>query len=73
MAFPVTNGAMLHCSMGVAPSSLVVLPVNRTLVGGQPAANLQDHVPMVNIMSFGMCISPPTRRSPRPPPRRWVC
>jgi hypothetical protein len=58
MAFPVTNGAMLNCSMGVAPSSLVVLPVNRTLVGGQPAANIQDHVPMLNIMSFGMCMSP---------------
>jgi hypothetical protein len=58
MAFEVTSGAMLHRSMGAAPSSLVVLPVNRTLVGGQPAANIQDHVPMVNIMSFGMCISP---------------
>ena len=58
MAFEVTSGAMLHRSMGAAPSSLVVLPVNRTLIAGQPAANIQDHVPMVNIMSFGMCISP---------------
>jgi uncharacterized protein DUF4280 len=58
MAFQVTNGTMLQCTMGVAPSSLVVLPVNRTLAGDQPAANIQDHVPMMNIMSFGMCISP---------------
>jgi len=57
VAFQVTNGAMLQCSMGIAPSSLVVLPTSRTLAGDQPAANIQDHVPMVNIMSFGMCMS----------------
>ncbi len=57
MALQVTNGAMLQCSMGIAPSSLVVLPTSRTLAGNQPAANIQDHVPMVNIMSFGMCMS----------------
>jgi hypothetical protein len=44
--------------MGAAPSSLVVLPVNRTLIEDQPAANIQDRVPMVNIMSFGLCMSP---------------
>jgi hypothetical protein len=57
MALQVTNGAMLQCSMGIVPSSLVVLPTNRTLACNQPAANIQDHVPMVNIMSFGMCMS----------------
>ena len=46
------------CSFGMAPSSLVVLPVNRTMVGNQPAANIMDHVPMVNILPFGMCMSP---------------
>jgi hypothetical protein len=50
-------GAMLQCSFGMAPSSLVVLPVNRTQVGGSLAANIMDHVPMVNIMPFGMCMS----------------
>jgi hypothetical protein len=58
MPIQVVNGAVLMCTMGVAPSSLVVLPVNRVLAGGQPAANIQDHVPMLNIMPFGMCISP---------------
>jgi hypothetical protein len=58
MPFQVTNGAMLRCSMGVVPSSLVVLPINRTMAGGQPAANIQDHVPLMNILSFGMCMSP---------------
>ena len=58
MGLQVTNGATLQCSMGVAPSSLVVLPTNRTLACDQPAANIQDHVPMANVMSFGMCMSP---------------
>lgn len=58
MAIQVVNGALLMCSFGVAPSSLVVLPTNRVLSGNQPAANIMDHVPMLNIMPFGMCISP---------------
>jgi hypothetical protein len=53
----VVNGALLQCSFGVAPSSLVVLPVNRMLSSNQPAANILDHIPMVNIMSFGACMS----------------
>jgi hypothetical protein len=51
-------GAMLQCSFGVAPSSLVVLPVNRVMTSFVPAANIMDHKPMVNIMPFGMCTSP---------------
>ena len=54
----VCHGAMLKCSMGMAPSSLVVLPLNMQTTSNVPAANIQDHVPMVNIMPFGMCQSP---------------
>lgn len=54
----ICNGAMLKCSFGMAPSSLIVLPVNRTLTSNQPAANIMDHVPMVNIMPFGACMTP---------------
>jgi hypothetical protein len=54
----VCNGATLQCSMGMAPSSLVVLPVNRVNTGNQPDANIMDYKPMVNIMPFGMCMSP---------------
>ena len=46
------------CSFGMAPGTLVVLPVNRVMCGNQPAANIMDHKPMVNIMPFGMCMSP---------------
>lgn len=58
MAQQVVNGALLTCSMGMAPSSLVVLPASRVLSSNQPAANIMDHAPMVNILPFGMCTSP---------------
>jgi type VI secretion system secreted protein VgrG len=57
MPLQVVNGAMLMCSQGVAPSSLVVLPLDRVLSSNQPAATIMDHVPMLNIMPFGMCRS----------------
>ena len=50
--------AQLMCTMGMAPSVLSVLPVNRVTCGKQVAANIMDHAPMVNIMPFGMCITP---------------
>ena len=58
MPLQVVNTAQLMCSMGMAPSVLVVLPINRVMSGNQPAANIMDHKPMVNIMPFGMCSSP---------------
>ena len=50
--------AQLMCTMGVAPGVLQVLPVNRVQCGKQIAANIMDSAPMVNIMPFGMCMSP---------------
>ena len=49
-------GAMMECSFGAAPSSLVVLPVNQVLTG-TPAATIMDNIPMENVPSFGMCMS----------------
>jgi hypothetical protein len=54
----VVNLAVLQCSFGLAPSPLTVLPVNRVQAGFQPAGNIMDFKPMVNIVSFGMCSSP---------------
>ncbi|MBV9301588.1 MAG: DUF4280 domain-containing protein [Acidobacteriaceae bacterium] len=56
MALQVCNGATLQCSFGVTPSTLVVLPVNRVNTE-VPDANIMDSVPLLNIMSFGMCMS----------------
>ena len=50
--------AQLMCTMGMAPSVLTVLPANRTMISDQCAANIMDHIPMTNIMPFGMCTSP---------------
>lgn len=57
MGTQMTAGAMMTCSFGMAPSALAVLPTNRVTAGGMPAATIMDHVPMVNIMPFGMCSS----------------
>jgi hypothetical protein len=39
----------------VAPGTLTVLPVNMVMTSSQPAANIMDNKPMVNIAPFGMC------------------
>jgi hypothetical protein len=54
----VCMGAMLQCTFGVAPSTFMVLPVNRVMTSFVPAANIMDNKPMVNILPFGMCTSP---------------
>jgi hypothetical protein len=58
MPLQVVNGAQLMCSFGSSPSNLVVLPLNRTFADNQPEATILDHIPMVNIMPFGMCMTP---------------
>ncbi len=57
MALQVVMGASLQCSFGAAPSTLVVLPANRTMAGGVPAATIMDHAPMLNVPPFGVCNS----------------
>ena len=57
MGQQVCMGAQMQCSFGVAPSSLVVLPMNRVTINHMPAANIMDQKPLVNILPFGMCSS----------------
>jgi len=57
MGVAVCMGAMMKCSFGIAPCSLIVLPQNRVLVSNMPAANIMDNKPMVNVPTFGMCQS----------------
>lgn|SRR5574337_1157927 len=49
-------GAMLKCSFGMAPSTLMPTP-KPVMTSSMVAANIMDHVPMVNILPFGMCQS----------------
>jgi len=44
------------CSFGVAPATLMVLPVHQAMASA-PAANISDMAPMVNILPFGACTS----------------
>ena len=57
MPIQVVNTAQMMCTFGMAPSALVVLPINRVMSGNQPAANIMDHTPMINILPFGACMS----------------
>src|ERR1700727_1207240 len=68
MPLQVCMGAMMQCSFGMAPSSLEVLPTNRAMTNQVPDANIMDHIPIVNIMPFGMCMSPSNPATPAP----WV-
>lgn len=53
----VCAGAQMMCTMGAAPSALVVPPTNKVLGGGPPAANIMDAKPIANVPPFGMCMS----------------
>lgn len=49
-------GAQMKCSFGAAPSSLI--PTFKPIMtSNKLAANILDHVPMVNVPTFGMCKS----------------
>jgi hypothetical protein len=39
-------------------ATLIVPPLNRVMTSNQPAANIMDNKPIVNIPTFGMCMSP---------------
>jgi hypothetical protein len=56
MSVQVCMGALLQCSFGMVPGALAVPPLNRVLTG-TPAASVMDHLPVVNVPSFGMCTS----------------
>ncbi len=56
MGMCVCGGAMLKCSFGIAPSTLMVTPQNKVLTS-MPIATIMDNKPMVNILPFGMCQS----------------
>lgn len=57
MGFLVCGGALLQCSFGAAPSSMMVLPANKVIAGVMPAATIMDNIPSTNILPFGACSS----------------
>lgn len=57
MGQQVVSGAMMACTFGAAPASLVATSAPTVEVGGMPAATIMDFAPMANIPSFVMCMS----------------
>ena len=57
MSIPVVTGAMLTCPMGLAPSTLNVIPAAAVLAENRPLATIMDNIPMVNVAPFGLCTS----------------
>jgi Domain of unknown function (DUF4280) len=59
MGMQVVMGAMMTCSFGVAPSSLLVIPAGPpVMAGGALAATIMDFKPVANIPPFTMCNTP---------------
>ncbi|MBA3875125.1 MAG: DUF4280 domain-containing protein [Chloroflexota bacterium] len=57
MGQQVVMSAPTQCTFGATPSTLVVTPDNKVMVGGMPAATIMDNIPTKNVMPFGMCSS----------------
>jgi hypothetical protein len=55
MGLLVVTGAMLQCTMGVAPATFAATGI--TVQGGAPAGVITD-ISMASIPTFGMCMSP---------------
>jgi hypothetical protein len=62
----VVAGAMLLCPYGKVPVPLVVEPEGALVTAGTPVATIMDHMPVMNIASFGVCNSPanPATKNP---------
>lgn len=56
MAQQTCMGAMMKCSFGLAPSTLMPTP-KTVMTSNMIAANIMDNKPIVNILPFGMCQS----------------
>ena len=58
MGIGVCNGAMMTCSFGMAPSTMIVLPTKGVMMENMPTATIMDNIPFTNIPPFGMCQAP---------------
>lgn len=57
MPKPVVLTGVCQCSFGLAPSPIVILPTDRVLTPFLPIGSVMDHIPLLNILPFGMCKS----------------
>ncbi|RZI46934.1 DUF4280 domain-containing protein [Candidatus Finniella inopinata] len=57
MGVQTISTAPISCCMGTAPATLTALPISFDLTMVMPAATINDHLPFLNILPFGMCIT----------------
>jgi hypothetical protein len=50
------NGGITMCDRGVAPASYLTLPINRVLGQKGPFSNMNDIIPMVNLVTHATCL-----------------
>lgn len=50
------NAGLTMCDRGVAPASYLTLPLNRVLGQKGPYSNMNDIIPMVNLMTHATCL-----------------
>ena len=55
MSQAVVVGANCMCSFGTTPAPLKVTSQSAVVIGGSPAATIQDSGAMTNVGPFGMC------------------
>jgi hypothetical protein len=64
MGLAVCSGAMMQCSFGVAPSTLIVLPENRTMVSNQPMATIMAAATAAKLGVFTPAACVPSTAAP---------
>ncbi len=65
----ITDGALMQCDKGVAPSKLTVTSQQGCLIAGKPQATEKDKQAGANIAPFGVCSV--TQKSCMPQPTAW--
>ena len=68
MGIVVCMGAMMQCTFGAAPATLITNTTPTVLTSSKPVATIMDNKPMANIPPFGMCSCPANPATVKPPP-----
>lgn len=57
MPKPVILTGMCRCSFGLSPAPIIILPLDLVFTPILPMGSIMDHIPLLNILPFGMCRS----------------
>lgn len=68
MGICVCMGAMMQCTFGAAPATLITNMTPTVMTCSKPVATIMDNKPVANIPPFGMCSCPANPATVKPPP-----